>query len=133
MKNFPTFVVPAGWLVCAPSNLYQVDPASPPLFALKQLIRYPMPLRMVRFSQPFPLPFVTVVFKGLEVRAFFAVAEFVIAVRAVLDEATAVIAVEDDTTALSAVAFAITAAIAVEDETTALSAVLFPMIAAIAV
>lgn len=52
-----------------------------------------MPLRMVRFSQPFPLPFVTVVFKGLEVRAFFAVAEFVIAVRAVLDEATAVIAV----------------------------------------
>ena len=123
MKNFPTFVVPAGWLVCAPSNLYQVDPASPPLFALKQLIRYPMPLRMVRFSQPFPLPFVTVVFKGLEVRAFFAVAEFVIAVRAVLDEATAVIAVED----------AATAAIAVEDETTALSAVLFPMIAAIAV
>ena len=129
MKNFPTFVVPAGWLVCAPSNLYQVDPASPPLFALKQLIRYPMPLRMVRFSQPFPLPFVTVVFKGLEVRAFFAVAEFVIAVRAVLDEATAVIAVwdeataviavEDDTTALSAVAFAITAAIAVWDAATA--------------
>ena len=113
MKNFPTFVVPAGWRVCAPSNLYQVYPASPPLFALKHLIRYPMPLRMVRFSQPFPLPFVTVVFKGLEVRAFFAVAEFVIAVRAVLDEATAVIAVEDDTTALSAVAFAITAAIAV--------------------
>ena len=133
MKNFPTFVVPAGWLVCAPSNLYQVDPASPPLFALKQLIRYPMPLRMVRFSQPFPLPFVTVVFKGLEVRAFFAVAEFVIAVRAVLDEATAVIAVEDDTTALSAVLLLITAVIAVEDETTALSAVLFPMIAAIAV
>ena len=123
MKNFPTFVVPAGWLVCAPSNLYQVDPASPPLFALKQLIRYPMPLRMVRFSQPFPLPFVTVVFKGLEVRAFFAVAEFVIAVRAVLDEATAVIAVEDDTTALSAVAFAITAAIAVEDAATAVIAV----------
>ena len=123
MKNFPTFVVPAGWLVCAPSNLYQVDPASPPLFALKQLIRYPMPLRMVRFSQPFPLPFVTVVFKGLEVRAFFAVAEFVIAVRAVLDEATAVIAVWDEATAV----------IAVEDETTALSAVLFPMIAAIAV
>ena len=133
MKNFPTFVVPAGWLVCAPSNLYQVDPASPPLFALKQLIRYPMPLRMVRFSQPFPLPFVTVVFKGLEVRAFFAVAEFVIAVRAVLDEATAVIAVEDETTALSAVLFPMIAAIAVEDETTALSAVLFPMIAAIAV
>ena len=52
-----------------------------------------MPLRMVRFSQPFPLPFVTVFFKGLEARAFFAVAEFVIAVRAVLDEATAVIAV----------------------------------------
>ena len=52
-----------------------------------------MPLRMVRVSQPFPLPFVTVVFKGLEARAFFAVAEFVIAVRAVLDEATAVIAV----------------------------------------
>ena len=93
MKNFPTFVVPAGWLVCAPSNLYQVDPASPPLFALKQLIRYPMPLRMVRFSQSFLLPFVTVVFKGLEARAFFAVAEFMIAVRAVLDEATAVIAV----------------------------------------
>ena len=113
MKNFPTFVVPAGWLVCAPSNLYQVDPASPPLFALKQLIRYPMPLRMVRFSQPFPLPFVTVVFKGLEVRAFFAVAEFVIAVRAVLDEATAVIAVED----------AATAAIAVWDEATAVIAV----------
>ena len=133
MKNFPTFVVPAGWLVCAPSNLYQVDPASPPLFALKQLIRYPTPLRMVRFSQPFPLPFVTVVFKGLEVRAFFAVAEFVIAVRAVLDEATAVIAVEDETTALSAVLFPMIAAIAVEDETTALSAVLFPMIAAIAV
>ena len=123
MKNFPTFVVPAGWLVCAPSNLYQVDPASPPLFALKQLIRYPMPLRMVRFSQPFPLPFVTVVFKGLEVRAFFAVAEFVIAVRAVLDEATAVIAVED----------AATAVIAVEDDTTALSAVAFAITAAIAV
>ena len=153
MKNFPTFVVPAGWLVCAPSNLYQVDPASPPLFALKQLIRYPMPLRMVRFSQPFPLPFVTVVFKGLEVRAFFAVAEFVIAVRAVLgeataviavwDEATAVIAVEDETTALSAVLFpmiaaiavedAATAAIAVEDDTTALSAVAFAITAAIAV
>ena len=123
MKNFPTIVVPAGWLVCAPSNLYQVDPASPPLFALKQLIRYPMPLRMVRFSQPFPLPFVTVVFKGLEVRAFFPVAEFVIAVRAVLDEATAVIAVED----------AATAAIAVEDDTTALSAVAFAITAAIAV
>ena len=123
MKNFPTFVVPAGWLVCTPSNLYQVDPASPPLFALKQLIRYPMPLRMVRFSQPFQLPFVTVVFKGLEVRAFFAVAEFVIAVRAVLDAATAAIAVWDDAIA----------AIAVWDETTALSAVLFPMIAAIAV
>ena len=133
MKNFPTFVVPAGWLVCAPSNLYQVDPASPPLFALKQLIRYPMPLRMVRFSQPFPLPFVTVVFKGLEVRAFFAVAEFVIAVRAVLDEATAVIAVEDDTTALSAVAFAITAAIAVEDAATAVIAVEDAATAAIAV
>ena len=133
MKNFPTFVVPAGWLVCAPSNLYQVDPASPPLFALKQLIRYPMPLRMVRFSQPFPLPFVTVVFKGLEVRAFFAVAEFVIAVRAVLDEATAVIAVEDDTTALSAVLFPMIAAIAVEDDTTALSAVAFAITAAIAV
>ena len=82
-----------------------------------------MPLRMVRFSQPFPLPFVTVVFKGLEARAFFAVAEFVIAVRAVLDAAIAAIAVEDDAIA----------AIAVEDETTALSAVLFPMIAAIAV
>ena len=123
MKNFPTFVVPAGWLVCAPSNLYQVDPASPPLFALKQLIRYPMPLRMVRFSQPFPLPFVTVVFKGLEVRAFFAVAEFVIAVRAVLDEATAVIAVEDETTALSAVLFPMIAAIAVEDAATAVIAV----------
>ena len=82
-----------------------------------------MPLRMVRFSQSFLLPFVTVVFKGLEARAFFAVAEFVIAVRAVLDEATAAIAVED----------AATAVIAVEDETTALSAVLFPMIAAIAV
>ena len=52
-----------------------------------------MPLRMVRFSQSFLLPFVTVVFKGLEARAFFAVAEFVIAVRAVLDEAMAVIAV----------------------------------------
>ena len=135
--------MPAGWLVCAPSNLYQVDPASSPLFALKQLIRYPMPLRMVRFSQPFPLPFVTVVFKGLEVRAFFAVAEFVIAVRAVLDEATAVIAVEDETTALSAVLFPMIAAIAVwdaatadmaaDDDTTALSAVLFAMIAAIAV
>ena len=123
MKNFPTFVVPAGWLVCAPSNLYQVDPASPPLFALKQLIRYPMPLRMVRFSQPFPLPFVTVVFKGLEVRAFFAVAEFVIAVRAVLDEATAVIAVEDETTALSAVLFPMIAAIAVKDAATAVIAV----------
>ena len=123
MKNFPTFVVPAGWLVCAPSNLYQVDPASPPLFALKQLIRYPMPLRMVRFSQPFPLPFVTVVFKGLEVRAFFAVAEFVIAVRAVLDEATAAIAVEDETTALSAVLFPMIAAIAVWDEATAVIAV----------
>ena len=119
MKNFPTFVVPAGWLVCAPSNLYQVDPASPPLFALKQLIRYPMPLRMVRFSQPFPLPFVTVVFKGLEVRAFFAVAEFVIAVRAVLDDATAAIAVWDDTTALSAVALPMIAAIAVWDAATA--------------
>ncbi len=82
-----------------------------------------MPLRMVRFSQSFLLPFVTVVFKGLEARAFFAVAEFVIAVRAVLDEATAAIAVWD----------AAIAAIAVEDETTALSAVLFPMIAAIAV
>ena len=78
---------------------------------------------MVRFSQSFLLPFVTVVFKGLEARAFFAVAEFVIAVRAVLDEATAAIAVWD----------AAIAAIAVEDETTALSAVLFPMIAAIAV
>ncbi|RHV77118.1 hypothetical protein DXB06_00630 [Butyricicoccus sp. OF13-6] len=62
-----------------------------------------MPLRMVRFSQPFPLPFVTVVFKGLEARAFFAVAEFVIAVRAVLDDATAAIAVEDDATAAIAV------------------------------
>ena len=72
-----------------------------------------MPLRMVRFSQSFLLPFVTVVIKGLEARAFFAVAEFVIAVRAVLDEATAVIAVEDDTTALSAVAFAMIAVIAV--------------------
>ena len=72
-----------------------------------------MPLRMVRFSQSFLLPFVTVVFKGLEARAIFAVAEFVIAVRAVLDAATAVIAVEDDTTALSAVALLITAAIAV--------------------
>ena len=69
------------------------------------------------------MPFVTVVFKGLEARAFFAVAEFVIAVRAVLDDATAAIAVWDDAIA----------AIAVEDETTALSAVLFPMIAAIAV
>ena len=78
-----------------------------------------MPLRMVRFSQPFPLPFVTVVFKGLEARAFFAVAEFVIAVRAVLDEATAAIAVEDDTTALSAVLLLITAVIAVEDDATA--------------
>ena len=68
---------------------------------------------MVRFSQSFLLPFVTVVFKGLEARAFFAVTEFVIAVRAVLDEATAVIAVEDDTTALSAVLLLITAAIAV--------------------
>ena len=72
-----------------------------------------MPLRMVRFSQSFLLPFVTVVFKGLEARAFFAVAEFMIAVRAVLDEATAVIAVEDDTTALSAILLLITAAIAV--------------------
>ena len=133
MKNFPTFVVPAGWLVCAPSNLYQVDPASPPLFALKQLIRYPMPLRMVRFSQPFPLPFVTVVFKGLEVRAFFAVAEFVIAVRAVLDEATAVIAVEDETTALSAVLFPMIAAIAVEDDAIAAIAVWDEATAVIAV
>ena len=82
-----------------------------------------MPLRMVRFSQPFPLPFVTVVFKGLEVRAFFAVAEFVIAVRAVLDDATAAIAVWDDATA----------AIAVEDDTTALSAILLLITAVIAV
>ena len=82
-----------------------------------------MPLRMVRFSQPFPLPFVTVVFKGLEARAFFAVAEFVIAVRAVLDAAIAAIAVED----------AATAVIAVEDDTTALSAALLPITAAIAV
>ena len=82
-----------------------------------------MPLRMVRFSQSFLLPFVTVVFKGLEARAFFAVTEFVIAVRAVLDEATAVIAVEDDTTALSAVLLLITAAIAVWDEATAAIAV----------
>ena len=88
---------------------------------------------MVRFSQLFPLPFVTVVFKGLEVRAFFAVAEFVIAVRAVLDDATAAIAVEDDAIAAIAVWDDAIAAIAVEDETTALSAVLFPMIAAIAV
>lgn len=72
-----------------------------------------MPLRMVRVSQLFPLPFVTVVFKGLEARAFFAVAEFVIAVRAVLDEATAAIAVWDDTTALSAVALPMIAVIAV--------------------
>ena len=72
-----------------------------------------MPLRMVRFSQPFPLPFVTVVFKGLEARAFFAVAEFVIAVRAVLDAAIAAIAVEDDTTVLSADALLITAVSAV--------------------
>ncbi len=72
-----------------------------------------MPLRMVRFSQSFLLPFVTVVFKGLEVRAFFAVAEFVIAVRAVLDDATAAIAVWDEATA----------AIAVWDEATAVIAV----------
>ena len=78
-----------------------------------------MPLRMVRFSQSFLLPFVTVVFKGLEARAFFAVAEFMIAVRAVLDEATAVIAVEDDTTALSAILLLITAVIAVWDAATA--------------
>ena len=82
-----------------------------------------MPLRMVRFSQPFPLPFVTVVFKGLEARAFFAVAEFVIAVRAVLDAAIAAIAVEDDTTALSAALLPITAAIAVWDAATAAIAV----------
>ena len=62
-----------------------------------------MPLRMVRFSQPFPLPFVTVVFKGLEARAFFAVAEFVIAVRAVLFAMIATIAVEDDAIAAIAV------------------------------
>ena len=62
-----------------------------------------MPLRMVRFSQSFLLPFVTVVFKGLEARAFFAVAEFMIAVWAVLDEATAVIAVWDEATAAIAV------------------------------
>ena len=68
---------------------------------------------MVRVSQLFPLPFVTVVFKGLEARALFAVAEFVIAVRAALEAATAAIAVEDDTTALRAVLLAITAAIAV--------------------
>ena len=68
---------------------------------------------MVRVSQLFPLPFVTVVFKGLEARAVFAVAELVIAVRAALEAATAAIAVEDDTTALSAVLLAITAAIAV--------------------
>ena len=49
------------------------------------------------------MPFVTVFFKGLEARAFFAVAEFVIAVRAVLDEATAAIAVEDDAIAAIAV------------------------------
>ena len=72
-----------------------------------------MPLRMVRFSQPFPLPFVTVVFKGLEARAFFAVAEFVIAVRAVLDAAIAAIAVEDEATAAIAVWDEATAAIAV--------------------
>ena len=72
-----------------------------------------MPLRMVRFSQPFPLPFVTVVFKGLEARAFFAVAEFVIAVRAVLDDATAAIAVEDDAIAAIAVWDDAIAAIAV--------------------
>ena len=78
---------------------------------------------MVRFSQPFPLPFVTVVFKGLEARAFFAVAEFVIAVRAVLDAAIAAIAVEDDTTALSAALLPITAAIAVWDAATAAIAV----------
>ena len=72
-----------------------------------------MPLRMVRFSQPFPLPFVTVVFKGLEARAFFAVAEFVIAVRAVLDAAIAAIAVEDAATAAIAVWDAAIAAIAV--------------------
>ena len=78
-----------------------------------------MPLRMVRFSQSFLLPFVTVVFKGLEARAFFAVAEFVIAVRAVLDEATAAIAVEDDAIAAIAVWDAATAAIAVEDDATA--------------
>ena len=82
-----------------------------------------MPLRMVRFSQSFLLPFVTVVFKGLEARAFFAVAEFMIAVRAVLDEATAALAVWD----------AATADMAADDDTTALSAVLFAMIAAIAV
>ena len=78
-----------------------------------------MPLRMVRFSQPFPLPFVTVVFKGLEARAFFAVAEFVIAVRAVLDDATAAIAVEDAAIAAIAVWDAAIAAIAVEDDATA--------------
>ena len=72
-----------------------------------------MPLRMVRFSQPFTLPFVTVVFKGLEVRAFFAVAEFVIAVRAVLDDATAAIAVWDEATAVIAVEDDAIAAIAV--------------------
>ncbi len=72
-----------------------------------------MPLRMVRFSQPFPLPFVTVVFKGLEARAFFAVAEFVIAVRAVLDDATAAIAVWDAVIAAIAVWDAVIAAIAV--------------------
>ena len=82
-----------------------------------------MPLRMVRVSQLFPLPFVTVVFKGLEARAFFAVAEFVIAVRAVLDEATAAIAVWDDTTALSAVALPMIAVIAVWDDATAVIAV----------
>lgn len=48
---------------------------------------------MVRVSQLFPLPFVTVVFKGLEARALFAVAELVIAVRAALEAATAAIAV----------------------------------------
>lgn len=58
---------------------------------------------MVRVSQLFPLPFVTVVFKGLEARAVFAVAEFVIAVRAALEAATAAIAVEDDAIAAIAV------------------------------
>ncbi len=60
------------------------------------MISLPMPLRMVRFSQLFPLPFVTVFFKGLEARAFFAVAESVIAVRAVFDEATAVNSESED-------------------------------------